>query len=91
MIRTGWVDLVDAEPDEWREYRNAFDPTRILSEFEIEPSAARDVAETLLMRAHNESALRTSFRRPSMTQDRTRPQFVYAGTGVHLHDASDTV
>jgi hypothetical protein len=47
-----WIHLVNAEAEEWGEYRSAFDPVATSAMLEYPAKQAREDAEWLLLRAH---------------------------------------
>lgn len=51
LVRPRWIQVTNAEPDEWRAYRTSFDPVAVASDLGIDAAFARNFAERLLMHA----------------------------------------
>lgn len=49
----GWIQLINAQPDEWRQYRDRFDATTVCERLTYTAAAAREDAEWLLVLAHS--------------------------------------
>lgn len=47
-----WVRVSNAEPDEWQQYRDSFDPVAMSARLDYPSAQARQDAEWLLLRAH---------------------------------------
>jgi hypothetical protein len=48
-----WLYLVNTDEEEWRQYRDSFDPVAIAARLRYPAAQARQDAEWLLLRAHN--------------------------------------
>ncbi|HJQ08046.1 MAG TPA: hypothetical protein VJ836_01035 [Candidatus Saccharimonadales bacterium] len=58
-----WLHVVNVEPDEWRRYRECFDPIAVCELLGYSAARARAEAESLLHRAHSIDPLGTSWGR----------------------------
>ena len=51
QVRPRWIRVSNAEPDEWKVYRDSFDPVAAASDLSIDAQFARSLAERLLSQA----------------------------------------
>jgi hypothetical protein len=63
VVDAEWIHLTNAEPDEWREYRAAFDAVAVSKMLSYTAKNARDDAELLLLRAHSIDPVGSSWSR----------------------------